>query len=298
MSKIPSLSSATTTSMTSSCFTVTAAAGVVIPTSAFSTRINTTWTPTTSTTHGDVGGHHPSFNYRFWCPADDVDDGNRVDEITQLSSGSDTTSPSDESTTNIDDVVAVVAIPTNKNKNNNNNNICTTNLSQPFAVSKIASAVASVAIATSSHNGVVNGGDTGDSFSSSGSSDDCSQQPKINNNIIIINNNNNNSSSTTNNSNPYHHHDHHHVQHSAIITNTTTPRRKTSLSASTGISVAAGYPGLMSSVNTSNTLSEFDQRPIKHHSFVSEVPDVKHMERALLGLLDDFHSGKLKAFGE
>ncbi|XP_018787516.1 PREDICTED: uncharacterized protein LOC108968164 isoform X5 [Bactrocera latifrons] len=28
-----------------------------------------------------------------------------------------------------------------------------------------------------------------------------------------------------------------------------------------------------------------------------KVPDVKHMERALLGLLDDFHSGKLKAFG-
>lgn len=43
---------------------------------------------------------------------------------------------------------------------------------------------------------------------------------------------------------------------------------------------------------------KFDDRPIKHHSFVSEVPDVKHMERALLGLLDDFHSGKLKAFGE
>lgn len=42
---------------------------------------------------------------------------------------------------------------------------------------------------------------------------------------------------------------------------------------------------------------KFDDRPIKHHSFVSEVPDVKHMERALLGLLDDFHSGKLKAFG-
>ncbi|XP_019540848.1 coiled-coil domain-containing protein 28A isoform X2 [Aedes albopictus] len=28
-----------------------------------------------------------------------------------------------------------------------------------------------------------------------------------------------------------------------------------------------------------------------------EVPDVRHMERALLGLLEDFHSGKLKAFG-
>ncbi|XP_066140995.1 uncharacterized protein [Euwallacea fornicatus] len=28
-----------------------------------------------------------------------------------------------------------------------------------------------------------------------------------------------------------------------------------------------------------------------------KVPDVRHMERALLGLLADFHSGKLRAFG-
>ncbi|XP_060658867.1 homeobox protein 5 isoform X2 [Drosophila nasuta] len=49
--------------------------------------------------------------------------------------------------------------------------------------------------------------------------------------------------------------------------------------------------------NASVHSDKFDERPIKHHSFVSEVPDVKHMERALLGLLDDFHSGKLKAFG-
>lgn len=35
-----------------------------------------------------------------------------------------------------------------------------------------------------------------------------------------------------------------------------------------------------------------------HHTFVSEVPDVRHMERALIMLLDDFHSGKLRAFGE
>lgn len=50
--------------------------------------------------------------------------------------------------------------------------------------------------------------------------------------------------------------------------------------------------------NESVHSDKFDDRPIKHHSFVSEVPDVKHMERALLGLLDDFHSGKLKAFGK
>jgi len=36
---------------------------------------------------------------------------------------------------------------------------------------------------------------------------------------------------------------------------------------------------------------------VPHHCFISEVPDVRHMERALLGLLADFHSGKLKAFG-
>uniref|UniRef100_A0A0K8TQ10 Hipothetical protein n=1 Tax=Tabanus bromius TaxID=304241 RepID=A0A0K8TQ10_TABBR len=42
--------------------------------------------------------------------------------------------------------------------------------------------------------------------------------------------------------------------------------------------------------------SRFDFKT-KPRKFLKEVPDVKHMERALLGLLDDFHSGKLKAFG-
>ncbi|KAJ8688257.1 hypothetical protein QAD02_024052 [Eretmocerus hayati] len=36
----------------------------------------------------------------------------------------------------------------------------------------------------------------------------------------------------------------------------------------------------------------------KHHSFLSEVPDVRHMEQALLQLLEDFHSGNLRAFGK
>ncbi|GBP97603.1 Coiled-coil domain-containing protein 28B [Eumeta japonica] len=72
-------------------------------------------------------------------------------------------------------------------------------------------------------------------------------------------------------------------------------RRKPSTNTAS-ISVSAGYPGLISSANIGSLSDKFDQRPIKHHSFVSEVPDVKHMERALLGLLDDFHSGKLKAF--
>ena len=38
--------------------------------------------------------------------------------------------------------------------------------------------------------------------------------------------------------------------------------------------------------------------PCKHHSFLSEVPDVRHMEQALLQLLEDFHSGNLRAFGK
>lgn len=49
--------------------------------------------------------------------------------------------------------------------------------------------------------------------------------------------------------------------------------------------------------NSSSNLS-FEARSLKHHSFISEIPDVRHMEQALLGLLDDFHSGKLKAFGK
>ncbi|XP_022913568.1 coiled-coil domain-containing protein 28A isoform X1 [Onthophagus taurus] len=36
---------------------------------------------------------------------------------------------------------------------------------------------------------------------------------------------------------------------------------------------------------------------VRHHCFLSEVPDVRHMEKSLLGLLEDFHSGKLRAFG-
>ncbi|XP_061716313.1 uncharacterized protein LOC133524353 [Cydia pomonella] len=39
--------------------------------------------------------------------------------------------------------------------------------------------------------------------------------------------------------------------------------------------------------------SNYSNRP-KH--IPKEAPDVKHMEKALLGLLDDFHSGKLSAF--
>ena len=37
--------------------------------------------------------------------------------------------------------------------------------------------------------------------------------------------------------------------------------------------------------------------PIQH-SFLTDVSDVQEMERGLLSLLNDFHSGKLQAFGK
>ncbi|XP_019869941.1 uncharacterized protein LOC109598472 isoform X2 [Aethina tumida] len=45
--------------------------------------------------------------------------------------------------------------------------------------------------------------------------------------------------------------------------------------------------------NNKDTNKTATARPRNIH----KVPDVRHMERALLGLLDDFHSGKLRAFG-
>ncbi|XP_039501664.1 myb-like protein H isoform X1 [Drosophila santomea] len=94
-----------------------------------------------------------------------------------------------------------------------------------------------------------------------------------NHNTPKNNNNNNNNDSTKRNNNN---------QHNNSNQNTPRTQRRQNPTAS--------MP------NASVHSDKFDDRPIKHHSFVSEVPDVKHMERALLGLLDDFHSGKLRAF--
>lgn len=44
--------------------------------------------------------------------------------------------------------------------------------------------------------------------------------------------------------------------------------------------------------------AELSERPAHHHCFLSDVTDVRRMETALLSLLEDFHSGKLRAFGE
>jgi len=52
-----------------------------------------------------------------------------------------------------------------------------------------------------------------------------------------------------------------------------------------------------STVRPRNPHKDSGNTTARHHCFLSEVPDVRHMEQALLGLLADFHSGKLKAFG-
>ncbi|XP_041351338.1 coiled-coil domain-containing protein 28A-like [Gigantopelta aegis] len=48
----------------------------------------------------------------------------------------------------------------------------------------------------------------------------------------------------------------------------------------------------------STTIGDDANRPCKEHSFLTDVADVRSMEQGLLGLLEDFHSGKLRAFGE
>lgn len=40
------------------------------------------------------------------------------------------------------------------------------------------------------------------------------------------------------------------------------------------------------------------QAPSIQHSFLTDVSDVQEMEKGLLSLLNDFHSGKLQAFGK
>ncbi|XP_005807879.1 coiled-coil domain-containing protein 28A [Xiphophorus maculatus] len=43
--------------------------------------------------------------------------------------------------------------------------------------------------------------------------------------------------------------------------------------------------------------SQGQAAPVIQHSFLTDVSDVQEMEKGLLSLLDDFHSGKLQAFG-
>lgn len=47
-----------------------------------------------------------------------------------------------------------------------------------------------------------------------------------------------------------------------------------------------------------NQSSKSNQSAPIQHSFLTDVSDVQEMEKGLLSLLNDFHSGKLQAFGE
>ncbi|XP_037821782.1 rho GTPase-activating protein gacU isoform X1 [Lucilia sericata] len=176
----------------------------------------------------------------------------------------------------------------NKNNNNNNNNTTVNKLQQTTSTSSlnqtsltttttkaavISSTATSNTLSSSSGSGLAGGSIN----SSSGSHHHYHQHQNQNQH--------HNTSSNINSNN-----------HNVIDNTPLIQRRKPNVN-NAAISVSAGYPGLISSANIGSLSDKFDQRPIKHHSFVSEVPDVKHMERALLGLLDDFHSGKLKAFG-
>ncbi|XP_058120405.1 coiled-coil domain-containing protein 28A isoform X2 [Anopheles coustani] len=74
-----------------------------------------------------------------------------------------------------------------------------------------------------------------------------------------------------------------------------TSRSQNSTNYSLGKGISNDAP-LTTRVNYVNERKTQDAKP-KTKKVQREVPDVRHMERALLGLLEDFHSGKLKAFG-
>ncbi|XP_055638780.1 coiled-coil domain-containing protein 28A isoform X2 [Toxorhynchites rutilus septentrionalis] len=76
---------------------------------------------------------------------------------------------------------------------------------------------------------------------------------------------------------------------------TSRSRNSTSYPASLGKPVQGDAPP-SAKLNYVNERRSHDTKT-KPKKVQREVPDVRHMERALLGLLEDFHSGKLKAFG-
>ncbi|GFU58046.1 coiled-coil domain-containing protein 28B [Nephila pilipes] len=46
------------------------------------------------------------------------------------------------------------------------------------------------------------------------------------------------------------------------------------------------------------TEGQSTSRPCDQHTFLTDITEVRQMEQGLLKLLDDFHSGKLQAFGK
>ncbi|KAM7365668.1 hypothetical protein PAMP_016583 [Pampus punctatissimus] len=55
--------------------------------------------------------------------------------------------------------------------------------------------------------------------------------------------------------------------------------------------------GLSGRANQNQNQNQNQAAPIIQHSFLTDVSDVQEMENGLLSLLNDFHSGKLQAFG-
>ncbi|XP_023308127.2 probable serine/threonine-protein kinase tsuA isoform X1 [Lucilia cuprina] len=214
----------------------------------------------------------------------DIGDGDSINGITQLSSET----LSDETCINSN-------IKNNNNNNNNynsnnkNNNINNTTV-KTTSTSSLNQTSLTTTTNTTTKAAVISCEATSNTLSSSSGSGLAGG-----------------STNSSSGSHHHHYHQHQHQYHNAssnnnsnnhnVIDNTPLIQRRKPNVNNAAISVSAGYPGLISSANIGSLSDKFDQRPIKHHSFVSEVPDVKHMERALLGLLDDFHSGKLKAFG-
>lgn len=65
------------------------------------------------------------------------------------------------------------------------------------------------------------------------------------------------------------------------------------VSFSRGVRDKPRHPGVAGKSNQ----KQGQAAPIIQHSFLTDVSDVQEMENGLLSLLDDFHSGKLQAFG-
>ncbi|CAK1548204.1 unnamed protein product [Leptosia nina] len=93
---------------------------------------------------------------------------------------------------------------------------------------------------------------------------------------------------------------------SLSATSPVTSNKLSSGAASLTSKNAQGYSNTANSLNDSTKMSYVNERR-QHRDFMrsynnrpkhipKETPDVKHMEKALLELLDDFHTGKLSAF--
>lgn len=59
-----------------------------------------------------------------------------------------------------------------------------------------------------------------------------------------------------------------------------------------------GFRGVRDKPRPQSQSGKSNQSAHTQHSFLTDVSDVQEMEKGLLSLLNDFHSGKLQAFGK